>query len=117
MNEDLRIFYGLVRRTRTQVLDWLETLPPHLTTEEREDFAFRSLTAAPLLRSATALRLALLVIRARRLADYSSTASLVRASSTSGGASALRRVAASSSSAIRPAMSSAAPTPRAIRKP
>jgi uncharacterized damage-inducible protein DinB len=43
MNEDLRSFYGLVRRTRSGVFDWLETLPTDVVVEERPDFAFGSI--------------------------------------------------------------------------
>jgi uncharacterized damage-inducible protein DinB len=44
-NQDLRTFYDLTRRTRTGVLDWLESLPPEVLTQERDDFAFGSLSA------------------------------------------------------------------------
>lgn len=44
MAADLRTFYGLVRRTRAGVLDWLETLPPEVLNAERQDFAFGSLS-------------------------------------------------------------------------
>lgn len=42
--DDLKHFYQLVRRTRTGVLDWLETLPPEVLMEKRGDFAFGSLS-------------------------------------------------------------------------
>lgn len=45
MNQDLATFYGLVRRTRAGVLDWLETLPPEALTLEHTDFAYGSLSA------------------------------------------------------------------------
>jgi uncharacterized damage-inducible protein DinB len=44
-NQDLRTFYGLARRTRAGVLDWLESLPPEVLTLERDDFAYGSLSA------------------------------------------------------------------------
>jgi uncharacterized damage-inducible protein DinB len=43
MNDDLAIFYRLARTTRAGVLGWLDTLPPHVLTERRDDFAFGSL--------------------------------------------------------------------------
>ncbi|HZJ10372.1 MAG TPA: DinB family protein [Trueperaceae bacterium] len=43
MNEELRSFYRLVQRTRSGVLDWLETLPPDVLVRERDDFAFGSI--------------------------------------------------------------------------
>jgi uncharacterized damage-inducible protein DinB len=43
MNQDLKMFYDLAKRTRTKVLDWLETLPPEIFTLEHEAFAFGSL--------------------------------------------------------------------------
>lgn len=45
MNQDLRIFYDLARRTRAKVLDWLETLPPEIFTKHNESFAYGSLAA------------------------------------------------------------------------
>jgi uncharacterized damage-inducible protein DinB len=42
-NRDLEIFYDLARRTRSKVLDWLETLPPDVFTLEHEQFAYGSL--------------------------------------------------------------------------
>jgi uncharacterized damage-inducible protein DinB len=43
MNQDLKAFYDLAKRTRTKVLDWLETLPPEVFTLEHESFAYGSL--------------------------------------------------------------------------
>ncbi len=43
MNDDLTTLYRLVRRTRSGVLDWLDTLPPGTLTERRDEFAFGSL--------------------------------------------------------------------------
>ncbi|HEX7004419.1 MAG TPA: DinB family protein [Trueperaceae bacterium] len=43
MNDDLKTLYGLVRRTRAGVLDWLDSLPSGVLTRERYDFAFGSL--------------------------------------------------------------------------
>lgn len=43
MNDDLRTFYRLVRRTRAGVLDWLAGLPPEVLVREHPDFAFGSL--------------------------------------------------------------------------
>ena len=43
MNEDLRLIYGLVRRTRAGVLDWFEELPSGLLVRENSDFAFGNL--------------------------------------------------------------------------
>jgi uncharacterized damage-inducible protein DinB len=43
MNDDLRLLYDMTRRTRANVLDWLETLPVEVFTLEREDFAYGSL--------------------------------------------------------------------------
>lgn len=43
MNDDLRTFYRLVRRTRAGVFGWLDTLPWEVLTEEQRDFAFGSL--------------------------------------------------------------------------
>ena len=43
MNADLGTFYTLTRRTRAGVLDWLETLPAGVFTQQREDFAYGSL--------------------------------------------------------------------------
>lgn len=45
MNQDLNIFYALVRRTRAGVLDWLEDLPPDVFAREHQSFAFGSLSA------------------------------------------------------------------------
>ena len=45
MNEDLKTFYDLARRTREKVLDWLETLPPDVFTARDEGFAYGSLSA------------------------------------------------------------------------
>lgn len=44
MAADLRTFYGLVRRTRAGVLDWLEALPEEVLNTQRQDFAFGSLS-------------------------------------------------------------------------
>jgi uncharacterized damage-inducible protein DinB len=43
MNDDLRTFYGLVRRTRAGVLDWIDDLPPGVVATVHPDFAFGSL--------------------------------------------------------------------------
>lgn len=43
MNDDLRLFYRLVQRTRDGVLDWLESLPHEVLNSERGDFAYGSL--------------------------------------------------------------------------
>ena len=43
MSQDLQTFYDLVKRTRSGVLDWLETLPAEEFTYEHEAFAFGSL--------------------------------------------------------------------------
>ena len=43
MNDDLATLYRLAQRTRTAVLDWLDTLPPRVLTEPRAEFAFGSL--------------------------------------------------------------------------
>ncbi len=45
VREGLEIFYGLVRRTRAGVLDWLEELPPELVGRRDDRFAFGSLGA------------------------------------------------------------------------
>lgn len=45
MNEDLKTFYTLVRRTRAGVLDWLGDLPPDVFAREHQSFAFGSLSA------------------------------------------------------------------------
>lgn len=44
MNQDLKTFYRLVRRTRAGVLDWFETLPPDAFTREHDTFAYGSLS-------------------------------------------------------------------------
>lgn len=43
MNQDLHTFYDLTQRTRSGVLDWLETLPLEVLTHEHDAFAFSSL--------------------------------------------------------------------------
>lgn len=43
MNDDLTTLYRLVQRTRAGVFDWLDTLPPGVTSASRPDFAFGSL--------------------------------------------------------------------------
>lgn len=43
MNQDLKTFYDLAKRSRTKVLDWLETLPPEVFALEHEQFAYSSL--------------------------------------------------------------------------
>ena len=45
MNADLEQFYGLTIRTRSGLLEWLETLPPEVFNAQREDFAYGSLNA------------------------------------------------------------------------
>ena len=43
MNQELKTFYDLAKRTRAGVLDWLETLPQDIFTLEHEQFAYGSL--------------------------------------------------------------------------
>jgi uncharacterized damage-inducible protein DinB len=43
MNQDLKTFYGLTKRTREKVLDWLETLAPEVFALEHQSFAYGSL--------------------------------------------------------------------------
>ena len=43
VNDDLATLYRLVQRTRAGVFDWLDTLPPTVLIDPREDFAFGSL--------------------------------------------------------------------------
>ena len=43
MNQDLRTFYDLAKRTRAKVFDWLATLPPEVFTHKHEQFAYGSL--------------------------------------------------------------------------
>ena len=43
MADELSTLYRLVRTTRAGVFDWLESLPPHVLTTQRDDFAFGSL--------------------------------------------------------------------------
>lgn len=43
MAEDLVTFYGLVKRTRAGVLDWLDRLPSDVFNAQRDDFAYGSL--------------------------------------------------------------------------
>ena len=45
MNADLELFYGLTTRTRSALLEWLETLPNEIFNAQREDFAYGSLSA------------------------------------------------------------------------
>jgi uncharacterized damage-inducible protein DinB len=45
MNADLELFYALTTRTRSPVLEWLETLPNEVFNAQREDFAYGSLNA------------------------------------------------------------------------
>ena len=45
MNQDLRTFYDLTKRTRAKVLNWLETLPPNVFTMQDDSFAYGSLNA------------------------------------------------------------------------
>lgn len=42
--DDLETFYTLVRRTRSGVLDWLESLPAGVLNASRDDFAYGSLS-------------------------------------------------------------------------
>ena len=44
MNQDLKTFYDLTRRTRNKVLDWLGTLPPEVFTKQHDEFAYGSLS-------------------------------------------------------------------------
>ena len=44
MNQDLKTFYDLTRRTRNKVLDWLGTLPPEVFTKQHDAFAYGSLS-------------------------------------------------------------------------
>ncbi|GEM49615.1 DNA damage-inducible protein DinB [Deinococcus cellulosilyticus NBRC 106333 = KACC 11606] len=43
MNQDLKLFYQMVKNTRAGVLDWLESLPQSTFLQEHPDFAFGSL--------------------------------------------------------------------------
>ncbi|GGJ56826.1 DinB family protein [Deinococcus roseus] len=43
MNEDLKLFYAMVKETRAGVLNWLEALPHEVFVQERPDFAYGSL--------------------------------------------------------------------------
>ncbi len=43
MNDDLRIFYGWVRRSREILFGDCASLPPEIYTQERADFAFGSI--------------------------------------------------------------------------
>jgi uncharacterized damage-inducible protein DinB len=43
MNEDLKIMYDLVRRTREVLLEFAESLPKDIYTLERPDFAYGSI--------------------------------------------------------------------------
>jgi uncharacterized damage-inducible protein DinB len=43
MNTELEDFYRLTQRTRSGVLDWLETLPVEVFNAQRDDFAYGSL--------------------------------------------------------------------------
>ena len=43
MNQDLKTFYDLTRRTRSGVLDWFDTLPPDVFTTVNEGVAYGSL--------------------------------------------------------------------------
>lgn len=43
MNDDLRVFYGWVRRSREILFDYCASLPPEIYTQEHPDFAFGSI--------------------------------------------------------------------------
>ncbi|GEM83173.1 DinB family protein [Meiothermus hypogaeus] len=43
MNDDLRVFYGWVRRSREILFGYCTSLPPEIYTQERPDFAFGSM--------------------------------------------------------------------------
>ena len=43
MNDDLRVFYAWVRRSREVLLGYCASLPPEIYTQERSDFAFGSI--------------------------------------------------------------------------
>lgn len=43
MNDDLRVFYGWVRRSREVLFGYCASLPPEIYTQERPDFAFGSI--------------------------------------------------------------------------
>ncbi len=45
VREGLEVFYGLVRRTRSGVLDWLESIPSEAVERHDDQFAFGSLGA------------------------------------------------------------------------
>lgn len=43
MNNDLRVFYGWVRRSREILFGYCAALPPEIYTQDRPDFAFGSI--------------------------------------------------------------------------
>ncbi|AWR87505.1 DinB family protein [Meiothermus taiwanensis] len=43
MNDDLRVFYGWVQRSREILFRYCESLPPEIYTQERSDFGYGSI--------------------------------------------------------------------------
>ncbi|WP_299427523.1 DinB family protein [uncultured Meiothermus sp.] len=43
MNDDLRVFYGWVRRSREVLFGYCASLPPEIYTQRRPDFGFDSI--------------------------------------------------------------------------